>query len=61
MDPKIILLADIKGAMGSADWMAAVSARKDAVRSISVRSAITAIFRIPRSLALHVTSRTRRA
>jgi hypothetical protein len=47
--------------MGSADWMAAVNAKRNAIRSISAQSATTAIFRIPRSLALHATSKTRRA
>jgi len=41
--------------------MAAVSARKDAVRSISVMSAITATFRILRNLVAHVISRIGKA
>lgn len=51
----------IKGEMGSADWMAAASAKRDAARNTSVRNVITVIFRIPRSLALHAISKIRKA
>jgi hypothetical protein len=47
--------------MGSAVWMEVASVKRYAIRSISARSATTAIFPIPRNLALHVTSKTRRA